>query len=243
MSEDPGRPLKRILLKLSGEALLGDEDYGIDPKVLRRIAGEIRDVMTRGIEVAVVIGGGNLFRGAGLARAGMDRVTADHMGMLATVMNALALQDALEQLGADSRVMSALRVQQVCEDYIRRRAIRHLEKGRCVIMAAGTGNPFFTTDTAASLRAIEIEADLLLKATKVNGVYDDDPVRNPKAERYARLSFDKVLADRLGVMDATAIVMCRDNDLPLRVFNLFNAGDLIRIVDGEDVGTLVANGL
>ncbi|KPJ82071.1 MAG: uridylate kinase [Gammaproteobacteria bacterium SG8_30] len=243
MSEDPGRPLKRILLKLSGEALLGDEDYGIDPKVLRRIAGEVRDVMTRGIEVAVVIGGGNLFRGAGLARAGMDRVTADHMGMLATVMNALALQDALEQLGADSRVMSALRVQQVCEDYIRRRAIRHLEKGRCVIMAAGTGNPFFTTDTAASLRAIEIEADLLLKATKVNGVYDDDPVRNPKAERYARLSFDKVLADRLGVMDATAIVMCRDNDLPLRVFNLFNAGDLIRIVDGEDVGTLVANGL
>jgi uridylate kinase len=243
MSEDPGRPLKRILLKLSGEALLGDEDYGIDPKVLRRIAGEVRDVMTRGIEVAVVIGGGNLFRGAGLARAGMDRVTADHMGMLATVMNALALQDALEQLGADSRVMSALRVQQVCEDYIRRRAIRHLEKGRCVIMAAGTGNPFFTTDTAASLRAIEIEADLLLKATKVNGVYDDDPVRNPKAERYARLSFDKVLADRLGVMDATAIVMCRDNGLPLRVFNLFNAGDLIRIVDGEDVGTLVANGL
>ncbi len=243
MSEDPDRPLKRILLKLSGEALLGDEDYGIDPKVLRRIAGEIRDVMTRGIEVAVVIGGGNLFRGAGLARAGMDRVTADHMGMLATVMNALALQDALEQLGADSRVMSALRVQQVCEDYIRRRAIRHLEKGRCVIMAAGTGNPFFTTDTAASLRAIEIEADLLLKATKVNGVYNDDPVRNPKAERYARLSYDKVLADRLGVMDATAIVMCRDNSIPLRVFNLFNAGDLIRIVDGEDVGTLVANGL
>ena len=243
MSDPTARPLKRILLKLSGEALLGDEDYGIDPKVLRRIAGEIRDVMTRGIEVAVVIGGGNLFRGAGLARAGMDRVTADHMGMLATVMNGLALQDALEQLGADSRVMSALRVQQVCEDYIRRRAIRHLEKGRCVIMAAGTGNPFFTTDTAASLRAIEIEADLLLKATKVNGVYDDDPVRNPKAERYARLSYDKVLTDRLGVMDATAIVMCRDNGLPLRVFNLFNAGDLIRIVDGEDVGTLVANGL
>jgi len=243
MSEDPGRPYKRILLKLSGEALLGEADYGIDPKVLRRIAGEIRDVMGRGIEVAVVVGGGNLFRGAGLARAGMDRATGDHMGMLATVMNALALQDALEQLGADSRVMSALRVQQVCEDYIRRRAIRHLEKGRCVIMAAGTGNPFFTTDTAASLRAIEIEADLLLKATKVNGVYDDDPVRNPRARRYSRLSYDKVLADRLGVMDATAIVMCRDNGLPLRVFNLFNAGDLIRIVDGEDVGTLVANGL
>ena len=243
MSEDSGRPLKRILLKLSGEALLGEADYGIDPAVMRRIAGEIRDVMNRGIELAVVIGGGNLFRGAGLARAGMDRVTADHMGMMATIMNALALQDALEQIGQDSRVMSALRVQQVCEDYIRRRAIRHLEKGRAVIMAAGTGNPFFTTDTAASLRAIEIEADLLLKATKVSGVYSDDPMRNPKAERYSRLSYDKVLADRLGVMDATAIVMCRDNGLPLRVFNLFNAGDLIRIVDGEDVGTLVANGL
>jgi len=243
MSDPTARPLKRILLKLSGEALLGDQDYGIDAAVLRRIAGEIRDVMSRGIELAVVVGGGNLFRGAGLARAGMDRATGDHMGMLATIMNGLALQDALEQVGQDTRVMSALRCQQVCEDYIRRRAIRHLEKGRCVVMAAGTGNPFFTTDTAASLRAIEIEADLLLKATKVNGVYTDDPVRNPNAERYTRLSFDKVLDDRLGVMDATAIVMCRDNGLPLRVFNLFNAGDLIRIVDGEEVGTLVANGL
>jgi uridylate kinase len=243
MSDEPGRPKKRILLKLSGEALLGDGDYGIDPVVLRRIAGEIHEVMGRAIELAVVIGGGNLFRGAGLARTGMDRVTADHMGMMATIMNALALQDALEQIGQDSRVMSALRCQQVCEDYIRRRAIRHLEKGRCVIMAAGTGNPFFTTDTAASLRAIEIEADLLLKATKVNGVYTDDPVKNPKAERYSKLSYDKVLNDRLGVMDATAIVMCRDNGLPLRVFNLFNAGDLIRIVDGEDVGTLVVDGV
>lgn len=243
MSDEPGRPKKRILLKLSGEALLGDGDYGIDPVVLRRIAAEIREVMGRAVELAVVVGGGNLFRGAGLARAGMDRVTADHMGMMATIMNALALQDALEQIGQDSRVMSALRCQQVCEDYIRRRAIRHLEKGRCVIMAAGTGNPFFTTDTAASLRAIEIEADLLLKATKVNGVYTDDPVKNPKAERYSQISYDKVLTDRLGVMDATAIVMCRDNGLPLRVFNLFNAGDLIRIVDGEDVGTLVVNGV
>jgi uridylate kinase len=242
MTAQPVRPLKRILLKLSGEALLGSSDYGIDPLVLKRIAAEVREVAGRGIEVAVVIGGGNLFRGAGLARSGMDRVTADHMGMLATVMNCLALQDALEQIGQDSRVMSALRVQQVCEDYIRRRAIRHLEKGRCVILAAGTGNPFFTTDTAASLRAIEIGADLLLKATKVNGVYNDDPMRNPRAERYSRLSFEKVLNDRLGVMDATAIVMCRDNGLPLRVFNLFNAGDLIRIVDGEDVGTLVTNG-
>jgi uridylate kinase len=243
MSDQPVRSKKRILLKLSGEALLGDGDYGIDPAVLRRIAGEIGEVMGREVELAVVVGGGNLFRGAGLARTGMDRVTADHMGMLATIMNALALQDALEQIGVDSRVMSALRCQQVCEDYIRRRAMRHLEKGRCVIMAAGTGNPFFTTDTAASLRAIEIEADLLLKATKVNGVYTDDPVKNPKAERYSKLSFDKVLDDRLGVMDATAIVMCRDNGLPLRVFNLFNAGDLIRIVDGEDVGTLVVNGV
>ncbi len=243
MTEQAQLPFKRILLKLSGEALLGEHDYGIDPAVLKRIASEIKDVMARGIQVAVVIGGGNLFRGAGLARKGMDRVTADHMGMLATVMNALALQDAFEQIGQDCRVCSALRVQQVCEDYIRRRAMRHLEKGRCVILAAGTGNPFFTTDTAASLRAIEIGADLLLKATKVNGVYTDDPMRNPKAERYRQLSYDKVLTDRLGVMDATAIVMCRDNGIPLRVFNLFNAGDLIRIVDGEDVGTLVANGL
>ncbi len=244
MAEPQARKsLSRILLKVSGEALLGTEDYGIDPVVLKRVAGEIRDVMARGVQVAVVIGGGNIFRGAGLARAGMDRVTADHMGMLATVMNGLALQDALESLGLFARVLSAVRVQEVCEDYIRRRAVRHLEKGRCVIFAAGTGNPFFTTDTAAALRAIEIGADLLLKATKVNGIYDDDPVRNPSAQRYRTLSFDKVLDDRLNVMDATAIVMCRDNGLPLRVFNLMNEGDLMRIVDGEDIGTLVANGL
>lgn len=244
MAEPQARKsLSRILLKVSGEALLGTEDYGIDPVVLKRVAGEIRDVMARGVQVAVVIGGGNIFRGAGLARAGMDRVTADHMGMLATVMNGLALQDALESLGLFARVLSAVRVQEVCEDYIRRRAVRHLEKGRCVIFAAGTGNPFFTTDTAAALRAIEIGADLLLKATKVNGIYDDDPVRNPRAQRYRTLSFDKVLDDRLNVMDATAIVMCRDNGLALRVFNLMNEGDLMRIIDGEDVGTLVANGL
>jgi uridylate kinase len=192
-----------------------------------------------GVKVAVVIGGGNIFRGAGLARAGMDRVTGDHMGMLATVMNALAMQDALESLGLHARVMSAIRINQVCEDYIRRRAVRHLEKDRVVIFAAGTGNPFFTTDTAAALRAIEINADLLLKATKVNGVYSDDPVKNPAATRYPRLTFDKVLTDKLNVMDATAVVMCRDNRLPLRVFNLNNAGDLTRIVRGEDVGTLV----
>jgi uridylate kinase len=230
---------QRILVKLSGEALLGNTDYGIDPAVLKRIAGELQDIVQMGVQVAVVIGGGNIFRGAGLARAGMDRVAADHMGMLATVMNSLAMQDALESLGMFARVMSAIRINEVCEDYIRRRAVRHLEKGRVVIFAAGTGNPFFTTDTAASLRAIEINADILLKATKVNGIYSDDPVRNPAAVRYSHLTFDKVLTDKLNVMDATAIVMCRDNRLPLRVFNLNNPGDLTRIVRGEDVGTTV----
>ena len=229
----------RILVKLSGEALLGSSDYGIDPAVLKRIAGELQDIIQTGVQVAVVLGGGNIFRGAGLARAGMDRVAADHMGMLATVMNSLAMQDALESLGMHARVMSAIRINEVCEDYIRRRAVRHLEKGRVVIFAAGTGNPFFTTDTAASLRAIEINAELLLKATKVNGVYSDDPMRNPNATRYTRLTFDRVLTDKLNVMDATAIVMCRDNRLPLRVFNLNNPGDLVRVVRGEEVGTLV----
>jgi uridylate kinase len=233
--------LRRILLKLSGEALMGQEDYGVDPKMLKRVALEIREVMSLGMQVAVVIGGGNIFRGAGLARTGMDRVTGDHMGMLATVMNSLAMQDAVEALGLHARVMSAIRINEVCEEYIRRRAVRHLEKGRVCILAAGTGNPFFTTDTAASLRAIEINADLLLKATKVNGIYSDDPMKNPQATRYARLTFDKVLADRLNVMDATAIVMCRDNNLPLRVFDLTKPGELLRIVRGEDVGTLVTN--
>jgi uridylate kinase len=230
---------KRILVKLSGEALLGQAEYGIDPVMLKRVANELKEVVALGIQVAVVIGGGNIFRGAGLARAGMDRVTADQMGMLATVMNALAMQDAIESLGAMARVMSAIRINEVAEDFIRRRAVRHLEKGRIVIFAAGTGNPFFTTDTAASLRAIEIGADLLIKATKVNGVYSDDPVKNPAATRYKHLTFDRVLDDRLAVMDATAIVMCRDNHLPLRVFNLGNPGDLMRVVKGEDVGTLV----
>lgn len=229
----------RILVKLSGEALMGEGDYGIDPAVIKRIAGELNDIVQMGVQLAVVIGGGNIFRGAGLARAGMDRVAADHMGMLATVMNALAMQDALESLGMHARVMSAIRINEVCEDYIRRRAMRHLEKGRVTIFAAGTGNPFFTTDTAAALRAIEINADVLLKATKVNGVYSDDPLRNPKATRYSRLTYDKVLSDRLNVMDATAVVMCRDNHLPLKVFNLNNPGDLTRIVRGEDVGTTV----
>jgi uridylate kinase len=232
---------KRILVKLSGEALLGEADYGIDPAMLKRVAGELVEVSGAGVQVAVVVGGGNIFRGAGLARAGMDRVTADQMGMLATVMNSLAMQDAIESLGAHARVMSAIRINEVCEEFIRRRAVRHLEKGRIVIFAAGTGNPFFTTDSAASLRAIEVGADLLLKATKVNGVYSDDPVKNPAATRYESLSFDRVLDDRLGVMDATAIVLCRDNRIPLRVFNLNNAGDLQRVVRGENVGTLVTN--
>jgi uridylate kinase len=239
MNDSDRARYSRILVKLSGEALMGEGDYGVDPLVLKRIAGEINDIAQMGVQVAVVIGGGNIFRGAGLARAGMDRVTGDHMGMLATVMNSLAMQDALESFGLYARVMSAIRINQVCEDYIRRRAVRHLEKGRVVIFAAGIGNPFFTTDTAASLRAIEVNAELLLKATKVNGVYSDDPLTNPAAVRYARLTFDKVLADKLNVMDATAVVMCRDNRLPLRVFNLNNPGDLTRIVRGEDVGTAV----
>jgi uridylate kinase len=232
---------KRVLLKLSGEALLGEQAYGIDPKVIQRVASEVIELVAMGVQVGLVIGGGNIFRGAGLAEAGMDRVAADHMGMLATVINALALQDALERKGATARVMSALQVHQVCEDYIRRRAIRHMEKGRIVIFAAGTGNPFFTTDTAASLRAIEIGADVLIKATKVDGVYSADPMVDPTAKRFGRLSFDKVLNEKLKVMDATAIVMCRDNNLPLIVFNLNNSGDLVRLVAGETLGTTVAN--
>lgn len=230
---------RRVLLKLSGEALMGDLDYGIEPRVIQRIAGEIATARKQHIEIAIVIGGGNIFRGAGLARAGMDRVTGDYMGMLATVMNALAIQDALESLDVYARVMSALQIHEVCEDYIRRRAIRHLEKGRVVIMAAGTGNPFFTTDTAASLRAIEIGADILLKATKVDGVYDSDPAKNQDARRYETVSFDQLLADKLLVMDATAVVMCRDNGLPLRVFDLTRANALVQAMTGDNVGTLV----
>ncbi|HEX7373664.1 MAG TPA: UMP kinase [Steroidobacteraceae bacterium] len=232
---------RRILVKLSGEALMGEGDYGIDAAFLKRLAAEIGAVRALGVEVGVVIGGGNLFRGAGLARAGMDRVTGDQMGMLATVMNSLALQDALETSGVFARVMSAIRINEVCEDYIRRRAIRHLEKGRVTIFAAGTGNPFFTTDTAASLRAIEIGAELLIKATKVDGIFDSDPMHNPEARRYDRLKYDQVLDQRLNVMDATAIVLCRDHQLPLRVFNMNDPGALVRVARGEDVGTLVTN--
>jgi uridylate kinase len=239
MNQEGQTAYKRILLKLSGEAFMGAQDYGVDPLVLDQVAQEVCDLSRLGVEVAVVIGGGNIFRGAGLAEGGMDRVTGDHMGMLATVINALALQDAIERNGHFCRVMSAIRINQVCEDYIRRRAVRHLEKGRIVVFAAGTGNPFFTTDSAASLRAIEIGAELMIKATKVDGVYDDDPMKRSDARRFERLSFDEALERRLGVMDTTALVMCRDNNLPLRVMNMFAKGDLMRLVMGEPVGTLV----
>ena len=239
---DPQPVYRRVLLKLSGEALLGEQQYGVDPTVLSRIACNLRDISAMGVQIAVVIGGGNIFRGAGLAEAGMDRVTGDQIGMLATVINALAMQDALEKLGVFCRVMSALKINQVCEDYIRRRAVRHLEKGRIVVFAAGTGNPFFTTDSAASLRAIEIGADIMIKGTKVNGVFDADPVANPAAQRYERVTYDQVFSRNLAVMDATAIVMCRDNHIPLQVFNLNNEGDLIRLICGDKVGTIVERG-
>ena len=230
---------RRILLKLSGEALIGEAAYGIDPAVIKRIAEEIQDLREAGAEIAIVIGGGNIFRGAGLAAGGIDRVTADHMGMLATIINSLALQDALEQMGMFARVMSAIKINQVCEDYIRRRAIRHLEKGRVVIFAAGTGNPFFTTDSAASLRAVEVDANLLIKATKVDGVYTADPVQDKNAVRYDTLSYDEVIEKKLGVMDATAVVLCRENNMPLRVLDMMRPGALMRAARGLDEGTLV----
>lgn len=233
---------QRILLKMSGEVLMGDNEFGIDPAVANRIATEVGELVNIGVQVALVIGGGNIFRGVSLASSGMDRVTADHMGMLATVINALALQDALEHHGLYARVMSAIKINQICEDYIRRRAVRHLEKGRVVVLAAGTGNPFFTTDSAASLRGIEIGANAVLKATKVDGVFSADPLKHPDAKQYDRLTYDEVLRQRLMVMDATAIVLCRDNNMPLRVFNINKPGALMRVVMGEGEGTLVENG-
>ncbi len=230
---------QRVLLKLSGEALMGNEAYGIDPEVIDRLAAEISELNKRGAEVAVVIGGGNIFRGTGLAARGIDRATADHMGMLATIMNSLAMQDALERIEIHARVMSALKINQVCEDYIRRRAVRHLEKGRVVILAAGTGNPFFTTDSAASLRAIEINAELLIKATKVDGVYSSDPVKNNDAIRYKTLNYDDVIERKLGVMDTTAVVLCRENKIPLRILDMTKPGVLLRAAMGENEGTLV----
>jgi len=243
-SQDPSerRPYRRILLKLSGEALMGGGGTGIDPETLDRFALEIRDLVVDGLQVALVIGGGNIFRGAGLAARGMDRVTGDQMGMLATVINALAMQDALERIGVPARAMSALQMDQVCERYGRREAVRHLEAGRVAIFAAGTGNPFFTTDSAASLRAIEIGADLLIKATKVNGIYSADPMRVPDATFYPRISYDRALREGLEVMDTTAIVLCRDHRMPLRVMNINESGALRRLARGEDVGSLVVSG-
>ena len=230
---------KRVLLKLSGEALMGDDAYGINRETIDRITGEVKEVLNLGVEVGVVIGGGNIFRGVAPAAAGMDRATADYMGMLATVMNALALQDAMRRQGLKSRVLSALNIEQVAEPYIRGRAMRYLEEGRVVIFAAGTGNPFFTTDTAAALRGMEMNVDIVLKATKVDGVYTDDPKTHPDAMRYQRISFDEAIVKKLKVMDATALTLCRDQKLPICVFSIFKAGALSRVVHGEDEGTLV----
>jgi uridylate kinase len=230
---------KRILLKLSGEALMGDDAYGINRETIDRIVSEVKDVAGLKVEVGVVIGGGNIFRGVAPAAAGMDRATADYMGMLATVMNALALQDAMRRHGLKSRVQSALSIEQVAEPYIRGKAMRYLEEGRVVIFAAGTGNPFFTTDTAAALRGLEMNVDIVIKATKVDGVYTDDPQTHPDAMRYQRISFDEAIVKKLKVMDATALTLCRDQKLPICVFSIFKAGALRRVVMGEDEGTLV----
>jgi uridylate kinase len=230
---------KRILLKLSGEALMGDDRYGINRAVIERIVAEITDIIRLGVQVAVVIGGGNIFRGMTFAEDGMDRATADYMGMLATVMNALALQDAMRRAGLISRVQSALRIDQVVEPYIRGKAMRYLDSGKVVIFAAGTGNPFFTTDTAAALRGMEMNVDIVLKGTKVDGIYNTDPETDPSAIRYRNLSFDVAIAQNLKVMDATALTLCRDQKLPLNVFSIFKPGALRRVVMGEDEGTLV----
>ncbi|MBS4051301.1 UMP kinase [Methylomonas rivi] len=230
---------QRILLKLSGEALMSETGGSIDPNIVQRLAQEVKDLCDAGIQVGLVIGGGNILRGSEKASDGLNRVTSDQMGMLATVINALAMQDALEFLGQPVRVMTALKINQVCEDYIRRRAVRHLEKGRVTIFAAGTGNPFFTTDTAASLRAIEIDAELMIKATKVKGVYSADPNKVADAVFYPRLTYDEAIDQRLNVMDTTALVLCRDNNLPMRVMNIFEPGAIMRLMRGEDIGSLI----
>jgi len=231
---------KRILLKLSGEALMGDQDFGIDPKMLEFVAKEVDSLVKQGVQVALVIGGGNIFRGVSLASSGMDRVAGDHMGMLATAINSLAMQNALENQGMDVRVMSALPIQQMCDDYVKRDAVRHLNEGRVIILSTGTGNPFFTTDSAASLRGMEIGADVVIKATNVDGVYDADPRNNPDAKMFSKLDYDQVIADKLNVMDTTAIVLCRDQKMPIRVCNMNHSGLLEKIVvDGEHHGTLV----
>jgi uridylate kinase len=234
-----GTAYRRVLLKLSGEALMGDDSYGINPQTIERMCAEIAAVVHAGVELAVVIGGGNIFRGIAGGAAGMDRATADYMGMLATVMNALALQDALRLAGISSRVQSALKIEQVVEPYIRPKALRYLEEGKVVIFAAGTGNPFFTTDTAAALRGAEMGVEIVLKATKVDGVYSADPVKDPKATRYQKISFDDAIGQNLKVMDATAFALCRDQRLPIKVFSIFKEGALARVIRGEDEGTLV----
>ena len=240
MFDVANKKINRILLKLSGEALLGKKPFGVDPDVLVYLAEEIKSIVDAGVQTGIVIGGGNIFRGEGLAQSGIDRVTGDQMGMLATIINALALQDALERQGLVARVMSALKVNEVCEDYIRRRAIRHLEKGRVTIFSAGTGNSYFTTDSAASLRAVEIEADLLIKATRVNGVFSQDPLQNDDALHFESISYDEFISNKLGVMDTTSIVMCRDNNLPVRVYDMNIPNALFDIVKGENIGTLIS---
>ena len=231
---------QRILLKFSGEALMGNQDFGIAPAIIEQVSSEVKDLVDAGIQVAIVIGGGNIFRGVSLSASGMDRTTGDQMGMLATVINSLALQDGMEKAGLSARVMSAFTINTVCEDYVRRNAVEHLDNGRVVIFAAGTGNPYFTTDSAASLRGIEINADVVIKATKVDGVYSDDPVKNPAATKYDKLSFDEVITQKLAVMDTTAMVLCRDNNTPIIVFDMNKKGALANVVNGHDEGTLVS---
>ncbi len=231
---------KRILLKLSGEALMGEQKYGIDSQVLIRYANEIKAIADKGVEITIVVGGGNIYRGIEAAATGIDRVQGDYMGMLATVINCMALQSALENIGLDTRLMSGIKIEQVCESFIRRRAIRHLEKGRIVMFGAGTGNPYFTTDTAASLRAIEIEAEVVLKGTRVDGVYTADPEKDPTATRYSNISFDEAYAKGLNIMDMTAFTLCKENNLPIIIFDMNRPGNLLKVLEGDSVGTLVS---
>ncbi|HEU5325539.1 MAG TPA: UMP kinase [Candidatus Limnocylindria bacterium] len=234
------RESRRVLLKLSGEALMGEHEYGIDPAVVRDIASQVADSAREGIQVAIVVGGGNIFRGLAASARGMDRATGDYMGMLATVMNGLAIQDALEQVGCPTRVMSAIAMNEICEPYIRRRAVRHLEKGRVVVMVAGTGNPYFTTDTAATLRAVEVHAQVILKATRVDGVYDADPETHPEAQRFSRIGYTQLLSSRLQALDATAVSLAMDNEMPIVVFDMTVPGNIARAVRGERIGTLIS---
>jgi uridylate kinase len=230
----------RVLLKLSGEALMGERPYGVDPDVVRALAAQVAEARGLGVEMALVVGGGNIFRGMAAAASGMDRATGDYMGMLATVMNGLAIQDALEQHGCPTRVMSAIAMNEICEPYIRRRAVRHLEKGRVVVMVAGTGNPYFTTDTAATLRAVELGAEVILKATRVDGVYDADPEKHPSAQRYTRIGYTELISNRLEALDATAVSLAMDNEMPIVVFDMTESGNIVRAVRGEEIGTLIS---